>query len=139
MSKSSQILSLYDGVRSTREIADIVGCLPEYVRIVARQRRGRASETDRKYLESDRGLASRRRSSAKLAGKTASYYRSASETGNRAVAAERARQVYRSARIQGKSVREAGRLYSAAYRRVLLSTCDRTAARAAYAGTGAGE
>ena len=38
MSKKQRILDLYDGVRTTREIAEIVSCLPEYVRVVARQR-----------------------------------------------------------------------------------------------------
>lgn len=40
MSKKERILRLYDGQRSTREIAKLVGCLPEYVRVVARQRKG---------------------------------------------------------------------------------------------------
>lgn len=36
--KAQRILALAQKGLSTREIADIVGCLPEYVRVVARQR-----------------------------------------------------------------------------------------------------
>lgn len=56
MSKAKQIMRLYDGKRSTREIAAIVGCRPEYVRVVARQRKGKgASEIDVRYLASAKG------------------------------------------------------------------------------------
>lgn len=37
-SKADKIRALYDGERSTREIARMVGCDPAYVRVVARQR-----------------------------------------------------------------------------------------------------
>lgn len=37
-SKADQIRALNDGRRSTTEIAALVGCLPSYVRVVARQR-----------------------------------------------------------------------------------------------------
>lgn len=40
MTKSEHIIALYDGVRRTGEIADIVGCSAAYVRVVARQRKG---------------------------------------------------------------------------------------------------
>jgi len=36
---------------TTTEIADIVGCLPEYVRVCARQRVEGASDIDRRYRE----------------------------------------------------------------------------------------
>ena len=50
MTKSEQILALYDGKRTTREIADIVGCGVPYVRVVARQRKGGSmSKHDKKY------------------------------------------------------------------------------------------
>ena len=52
MTKTQHILSLYDGKRSTSEIAEIVGCHPAYVRVVARQRRGRShSEVEERYLK----------------------------------------------------------------------------------------
>lgn len=56
MTKSSQILSLYNGIRTTREIAVIVGCDPAYVRVVARQRMGGAeSAIDLRYRTSPLG------------------------------------------------------------------------------------
>ena len=62
MTKKQQILNLYDGKRSTSQIASIVGCLPEYVRVVARQRKGKAqSEIDRRYLQSSLGQTTRRK------------------------------------------------------------------------------
>lgn len=62
MTKSAQIMKLYDGKRSTREIAEIVGCLPEYVRIVARQRKGKGrSEVDDRYHHSEKGAARQQR------------------------------------------------------------------------------
>ena len=62
MTKSAQIMKLYDGRRSTREIAEIVGCLPEYVRIVARQRKGKGqSEIDARYDASKKGTERRKR------------------------------------------------------------------------------
>lgn len=60
-SKTQRILGLYDGVRTTKEIAEAVGCLPEYVRVVARQRMGQAeSDIDRRYRYSPLGRASKR-------------------------------------------------------------------------------
>ena len=56
MTKSEQIMSLYDGQRTTSEIAAIVGCRPSYVRVVARQRQGKGlSDIDRKYRQSPNG------------------------------------------------------------------------------------
>ena len=56
--KAAQIMELYDGVRSTSEIAKIVGCLPEYVRVVVRQRKGAGvSEIDKRYFSSAKGRA----------------------------------------------------------------------------------
>lgn len=45
MTKAQQIMKLYHGPTSltTRQIADRVGCLPAYVRVVARQRKGGGS------------------------------------------------------------------------------------------------
>lgn len=55
MSKAARIRALYAEGKTTREIADEVGCRPEYVRVVARQRdaSGRSAHDDaylvRKY------------------------------------------------------------------------------------------
>ena len=52
MTKADHIRQLYDGTRTTVEIAALVGCLPEYVRVVARQRIiGGMSKTDLVYTE----------------------------------------------------------------------------------------
>ena len=59
--KSEQILALYDGVRSCKEIAAMVGTTDSYVRTVARQRRGHMSDADRRWGESALGRATMRR------------------------------------------------------------------------------
>ncbi len=48
MTKKEQVLALDDGTRTTQEIADLVGCLPSYVR-TCRQRRQGPSPADRNY------------------------------------------------------------------------------------------
>lgn len=49
--KSAKIMRLYEQGLSTREIAEKVDCKPEYVRVVARQRKGRGqSEIDKRYI-----------------------------------------------------------------------------------------
>ena len=49
-SKVERIRRLWDGKRTTKEIATIVGCMPEYVRVVARQRKFHGvSDIDRRY------------------------------------------------------------------------------------------
>jgi len=61
MTKAEHILSLYDGKRSTSDIAAIVGCRPEYVRVVARQRKGTGySDIDRRYVSSTLFRSTRR-------------------------------------------------------------------------------
>ena len=57
--KSQQIRALYDGVRTTRDIANLVGCRPSYVRVVARQRKGGVSEIDKRYTAKPRVWALR--------------------------------------------------------------------------------
>lgn len=60
--KSAEILDLYAQGFSIKEIALRVGCRPEYVRVVARQRRGSGmSDIDRRYVYSDLGQMARRR------------------------------------------------------------------------------
>ena len=52
MTKAERIRALYEiGEYTTREIADVIGCRTEYVRVVARQRKGGSfSEHDAAYL-----------------------------------------------------------------------------------------
>lgn len=52
VTKTERILALYStGKYTTREVADTVGCLPAYVRVVARQRKGAGySDNDARYL-----------------------------------------------------------------------------------------
>ena len=60
--KSEKILELYAQGLSTRAIAEIVGTSDSYVRVVARQRKGRSkSENDERYLESSLGQQTVRR------------------------------------------------------------------------------
>ncbi len=61
MTKAEHILQVYcslpDTPQRTRRVAEIIGCRPEYVRVVARQRfGGGASEIDRRYRQSPLGL-----------------------------------------------------------------------------------
>jgi len=62
MTKSAWIMALYDGTRSIKEIAEIVGCSDSYVRTVARQRKGTGqSEADIRYRSSSLYLGGRTR------------------------------------------------------------------------------
>lgn len=66
MTKAQRILKLYNGKRTTREIAEIVGCNQAYVRVVARQRRGGSySEIDLRYLQSPLGQKMRAETQAR--------------------------------------------------------------------------
>ena len=68
MTKSSQIMALYDGVRTDREIANLVGCVLSYVRVVARQRKGSSmSEHDKRYRKSPLGRLTLARRKARYA------------------------------------------------------------------------
>jgi uncharacterized protein YjcR len=56
MSKAARIRELYAQGFSVREIADKVGCSPEYVRIAARQRAGGShSEGDKRWRAANPG------------------------------------------------------------------------------------
>jgi hypothetical protein len=68
MTKAERILQLYDGARTTRQIAEIIHGGPvtdkemAYVRVVLRQRFGtRRSDTDRRYHMSSLGRTTRRK------------------------------------------------------------------------------
>lgn len=58
MSKAARIRALYAEGRSTREIAAIVGCRPEYVRVAGRQRKHGPAPADQRYRVSPKGQAS---------------------------------------------------------------------------------
>jgi hypothetical protein len=79
MTKSQQIMSLYDGKRTTKEIAEIVGCLPAYVRVI-RQRASGLDHNDtyqrRLVAQGDRDAARRAaREAHKLGRNRGSAYR----------------------------------------------------------------
>lgn len=120
-SKAQQILALYDGKRTTREIADEVGCDPAYVRVVARQRKGRGeSAADKRYARSPRVIGRKRTRRLVLRA-----------TADLEAARAARRQAYRSARSAGNSVREATSISASAYMRVVSQTGDRKAANKA--------
>lgn len=75
--KSDRIRALYAEGKSVSEIAEIVGCLPEYVRVVKQRANGR-SKADRK----DVGAVMSRgnRDAARLSGRVA--YRQARDAGS---------------------------------------------------------
>lgn len=51
VSKAQRIRALYAQGKTCNEIADIVGCLPEYARVCAQQRRrGALSKADEAYM-----------------------------------------------------------------------------------------
>jgi hypothetical protein len=142
MSKAKQIMALYDGKRTTREIADIVGCLPEYVRIVARQRRGAGlSEADKRYSSSSLGKETARKYKSDNLDAARSYAatrrRVLKKTGDKEKAKEKGRAAYKAARNAGKTVQEAASAYTAAQRRALCETGDihraNLSARASFA------
>jgi hypothetical protein len=61
---------------TTAEIADAVGCLPEYVRVVVRQRKDGISEADRRYQASPLGKAARERHESNRAARVRRRYAS---------------------------------------------------------------
>lgn len=85
MTKAKMIMGLAVKGLGTREIADSVGCLPEYVRVVVNQRKGRgSSEVDRRYERSALGRATRRESKQKRGAKKNAYYRALRAGGDHA-------------------------------------------------------
>jgi hypothetical protein len=66
MTKAALILKLYDGGLNPQEIAAEIGCSDSYVRVVARQRKGKGrSDNDWRYYKSPLGKATRREQSAR--------------------------------------------------------------------------
>jgi hypothetical protein len=102
MTKAERIRKLYaDGFLSVKEIAALVGCRPEYVRVSARQRAGgRRSTSDQNYEAA--GYEKGNREAARAARRAA--YRALRESGLRADEASR-----KSGHAYKKTMRETGR------------------------------
>jgi hypothetical protein len=134
MTKADRIRALYAEGLSTSEIAEEVECLPEYVRVVARQRKNSGtSEIDRRYLRSTLGQATVRKrweSGGKAAHKA--YYATVYASGDLAAANEAAQAARKEARANGAHPLDVNRAACAARSRVLLATgCKASARRAA--------
>jgi hypothetical protein len=131
--KSQRILALYDGKRTTKEIAKIVGCRQEYVRVVSRQRKGKSSTHDLRYRSSFLGKASQRATNANRRDAMNAYEKELLRTCDKAKARAAARKAYLAAQRVGKSIKDAKNFAKAARGRVVSRTGDHTAARRAYA------
>ena len=95
MTKAQRIMKLYNGVRTTAEIAKIVGCDAAYVRVVARQRRGCGqSEIDRRYASSALGQATTAKRAPRYLAYVRTYMRVARKTGDRDKARSAGRRAY---------------------------------------------
>lgn len=100
-SKAARIMKLYARGYSTREIGQMVGCRPEYVRVVARQRKGNGqSRSDNAYLSRIR------------------------KSGNRDAARMDGRIAYDAARQSGASIKRATAMYTIAYDHTLRRTAN---------------
>lgn len=131
-SKASQIRELYDGVRSTAEIAEIVGCLPEYVRIVARQRKsGGVSDIDRRYKTSEKGAKVEAQLKVGRRARQRARNRILSQTADNAAVREIARLAYKKARLDGQSYGDAQRASKLARSLATFRLGDQAAARLA--------
>lgn len=106
--KADEIRSLYDGQRSTKEIAALVGCDPAYVRVIARQRaNGDANSASYKaYLPRRREI-------------NRDTYHLTVETFGCEDANKAGRKAYRAARKAGRNTRECITAYNVARTRVI--------------------
>ena len=130
--KAQRILALYDGRRTTGEIAEIVGCHSAYVRVVARQRKGNArSEHDHRYANSSLGIATRLKSQERSRPYHRAYSAALVATADTEAANAAARRAYRTAVKQGRPRLKAKAAASAARSVILVRTGDQNAARAA--------
>lgn len=130
--KAQRILSLYAKGLSTSEIAARVDCLPEYVRVVARQRKGKGqSEIDKRYLASPLGSATRRKLDERMAPYHTAYNQILRDTVDPEIVNVAARRAYRAARKAGKSLEEAKAAASCARTVAYCTHGDRAAAREA--------
>jgi hypothetical protein len=125
MTKSAQIMELYAQGLSTREIADKVGCLIEYVRVVARQRRGGpSSPADIRYRSSTLGQVTSLRNNARDL--------TLMRTGDKAAASKAGKAVYSAMRDSGASVVEANKARQRIKNSILRNTGAKDAATRAY-------
>lgn len=129
MTKAAQIMDLYSAGLKTGEIARIVGCLPSYVRVVARQRQGYGvSYIDIRYKTSPLGQATiKKREPRRLA-----YERVLRKTSDRDKAIAAARAAQARAKAHGASDREARNVGERARWLVIKQTGNRRLARKAY-------
>lgn len=102
--KSDRIRALYAEGKSVAEIADVVGCLPEYVRVVRQRSNGR-SNADINYLPRLRAREKALRS-----------------YGDREAARTAARAAYREARKRGESITTANNKYGGTYSHTMWKT-----------------
>ena len=107
MNKAAKIRELYATGMAVNAIAAEVGCRPEYVRVVARQRKGGSSIHDRRYRASDAGREQRARTfkmrvyprfREALCAYANAYHKTRRATGDRLKAAEAGRKAYAEAR-----------------------------------------
>lgn len=98
MTKSEQIRRLYKhGIFTTAEIAVRVGCRPEYVRVVARQRVNGPSKGDRRYVASDAGVQAKETARQNRRNRVRAEYHALPPDVRKKVY----RQTYRRARLSG--------------------------------------
>ena len=55
MSKAARIRELLAKGKAVREVAEVVGCSPEYVRVAGRQRTKSANDPERRWARTKRG------------------------------------------------------------------------------------
>ncbi len=105
MSKASEIRALDAAGKSVAEIAEIVGCSREYVRVAARQRKDGCSRADMKF-----------------APKKAARDKLCRSLGDRSAAVQAARRAYRKARESGDTSDRANSKYGSAYDHALVKS-----------------
>lgn len=106
MTKSDRIRDLYAEGKSTREIADIVGCGTPYVRVCARQRVPGGHDPNKDY---------QRR-----------MWAFAKEAGDRMQARVARNRAYRAARDRGLDIDQAHGIAGGAYGKTLIETARRS-------------
>jgi len=132
-SKAERIMTLYAAGKSTREIADTVGCRIEYVRVVARQRNGSStSSPELRYRESPLGRDMRRRVNERNREARKAYYATLYRTADQQAVIDARKRAYRAAIERGADSKTATSVSTSAASRVIKRTGDRAAARAAY-------
>lgn len=102
MTKSEQIRDLYAKGCTVKEIASVVGCREEYVRVCARQRKdGKPSNADLKYMP---------------------VAQAAYQKGDRKTARKASAKAYRKAKAEGFTTQVAINRGGSAYRNAMIRT-----------------